>query len=215
MSCQLRIGLTGGIGSGKSEVSRLFAECGAAVIDTDVISRELVEPGQPALQDVIHVFGPGVLNSEGRLNRDQLRAQVFADPGKRHQLEAILHPRIRDRALELVGAAESPYCMLVIPLLVETGTVRPGTGREDRPGDNDYRLDRVLVVDTPTEKQLERVTQRDALSHPDIEAILVSQASRAERLAIADDVILNDGSLEHLEAEVIRLDRQYRQLSRH
>lgn len=213
MSCQLRIGLTGGIGSGKSEVSRLFAECGAAVIDTDVISRELVEPGQPALQDVIHIFGPGVLNSEGRLNREQLRAQVFADPGKRHQLEAILHPRIRDRALELADAAESPYCILVIPLLVETGTVRPGTGREGRMGDNDYLLDRVLVVDTPTEKQIERVAVRDYLSRQDIEAILSSQSDRGGRLAIADDIILNDSSLDHLEAEVMRLDRQYRQLA--
>ena len=135
MSRPLRVGLTGGIGSGKSEVSRLFAERGIAIIDTDVIARELVEPGQPALQEIVTTFGSDVLDAGRRLNREQLRSLVFAAPKKRRQLEAILHPRIRERALTLADRAESPYCLIVIPLLVETG--------------NDYSLDRILVVDTP------------------------------------------------------------------
>ncbi len=197
MSCRLRIGLTGGIGSGKSEVSRLFTERGATVIDTDIISRELVEPGQPALKEIVEAFGKALLDSEGRLNRDLLRKQVFSEPGKRRQLEAILHPRIRRRTLQLADAANTPYCLLVIPLLVETG--------------GDYSLDRILLVDTPVEKQIERVAARDDLSRQEIEAILGSQARQEQRLAVADDVILNDSELDHLEAEVMRLDQQYRQ----
>jgi len=220
MGCRLRIGLTGGIGSGKSEVSRLFAERGVTVIDTDIIARELVEPGLPALQDIIQAFGTEVLDTEGRLDRQQLRTRVFADPGKRHQLESILHPRIRTRALELAGAADTRYCILVIPLLVETGQegrlgdkVRPGTGREGRLGENEYPLDRILVVDTPTEKQIGRVIARDHLSRQEIETIMNSQSDRSQRLAIADDVIVNDSDLDHLKHEVARLDRQYRQLA--
>jgi len=213
MGCRLRIGLTGGIGSGKSEVSRLFAGCGATVIDTDIISRELVEPGQPALQEIIRTFGTEVLDTEGRLDRHQLRGQVFTSPEKRHQLESILHPRIRARALELAHAADTPYCLLVIPLLAETGEVSPGTNRKDRPGDSGYPLDRVLVVDAPTEKQIKRVAARDHLTRQEIEAILNSQSDRNQRLAIADDVIVNDSDLDHLEREVMRLDRKYRQLA--
>jgi len=196
MSCRLRIGLTGGIGSGKSEVSRLFAEHRVAVIDTDIISRELVEPGQPALQDIIRAFGTEILDTEGRLDRKQLRIQVFTDPEKRQCLEAILHPRIRARALELADKADSPYCLLVIPLLLETG--------------NDYPLNRILVVDTPTETQIKRIAARDHLPRQEIEAILDSQSDREQRLAIADDVIVNDGGLDHLETAVAQLDRQYR-----
>ncbi len=197
MSCRLRIGLTGGIGSGKSEVSRLFAERGATVIDTDVISRELVEPGQPALHEIVSVFGAELLDSEGRLNRDRLREQVFSDPEKRRQLETILHPRIRARALELSDCADAPYCLLVIPLLVESGL--------------DYPLDRVLVVDTPVENQIRRVATRDQLSPEQIQPILDSQATREQRLALADDVIVNDRGLSQLGEAVEQLDQQYRQ----
>jgi dephospho-CoA kinase len=199
MGCPLRIGLTGGIGSGKSEVSRLFAELGAAVIDTDIISRELVEPGQPALQEIVNTFGAGVLDTEGRLDRDKLRQQIFADPEKRRQLETILHPRIRARALELSDTANAPYCLLVIPLLVESG--------------NNYPLDRVLVVDTPVECQIERVSARDGLPPEQIKSILESQSSREQRNAIADDVIINDKGMNELHEAVKRLDQQYRQLA--
>ena len=199
MSRPLRVGLTGGIGSGKSEVSRRFAERGIAVIDTDVIARERVEPGRPALQEIVATFGSEVLDADGRLKREQLRSLVFADPEKRRQLEAILHPRIRDRALALADTAESPYCLIVIPLLVETG--------------NDYSLDRILVVDTPEAMQIERVIARDQLSQQEIRAILNSQSGRQQRLTIADDVIVNDSSVAHMKGEVERLDRLYRQLA--
>ncbi len=201
MGCGLRIGLTGGIGSGKSEVARLFAELGAPVIDTDVIARELVEPGQPALQEITNTFGSDILDADGRLDRAQLRARVFEDPEKRRRLEAILHPRIRARALELADAADVPYCLLVIPLLVETG--------------NDYPLDRVLVVDAPEATRIARVEARDALPPEQIQSILASQASREQRLAIADDVIVNDAGLDQLREAVKQLDQQYRQAARH
>jgi len=196
----LRVGLTGGIGSGKSEVARLFAELGAPVIDTDVIARELVEPGQPALQEITDTFGSDILDADGRLDRAQLRARVFEDPEKRRRLEAILHPRIRARALELADAADTPYCLLVIPLLVETG--------------NDYPLDRVLVVDAPEATRIARVEARDALPPEQIRSILASQASREQRLAIADDVIVNNAGLDQLRNAVERLDQQYRQAAR-
>ncbi len=200
MSCRLRIGLTGGIGSGKSEVSRLFAECGAAVIDTDIISRELVEPGQPALQEIVNTFSAEVLDAEGRLDRDQLRQHIFTDPEKRHQLEAILHPRIRARALELADEADTPYCLLVIPLLVESG--------------NNYPLDRVLVVDTPVQRQIERVAARDGFPPEQIQSILSSQSNREQRNAIADDVIINDRGIDELRGAVEQLDQQYRQAAK-
>jgi len=200
MGCTLRVGLTGGIGSGKSEVARLFAELGAPVIDTDVIARELVEPGQPALQEITDTFGADILDVDGRLDRAQLRARVFEYPEKRRRLEAILHPRIRARALELADAADAPYCLLVIPLLVETG--------------NDYPLDRVLVVDAPEATRIARVKARDALPPEQIQSILATQASRAQRLAIADDVIVNDAGLDQLREAVKQLDQQYRQAAR-
>ncbi len=199
MAGTLRIGLTGGIGSGKSEVSRLFAEHAAPIIDTDVIARELVRPGQPALEEIVSAFGQGVLDARGQLDRAALRERVFSDPAQRRRLEAILHPRIRRRALELAAGANAPYCVLVIPLLAETG--------------NDYPLDRVLVVDAPEDLQLQRVQARDDLTPAQTRAILDSQAGREQRLAIADDVIVNDGGLERLREAVSALDRHYRELA--
>jgi len=195
VSQAIRIGLTGGIGSGKSEACREFARLGVPVIDTDLIARELVRPGQPALNEIVAHFGAEIADEKGNLDRALLRETIFSDPGQRRQLEAILHPRIRDRAMVLAKRAEAPYCVLVIPLLVETS--------------GDYSLDRILVVDTSRELQLERIAARDGLSESEIEAILTTQASRQQRLTIADDIIVNDASPEYLRGEIERLHRFY------
>lgn len=199
MACRLRVGLTGGIGSGKTTASDYFAQRGAAVIDTDRIARELVEPGQPALQEIVALFGAAVLDAGGRLKRETLREQVFADPAQRRRLEAVLHPRIRARADELAAAARAPYCIFVIPLLVETAYP--------------YDLDRVLVIDAPEAQQYRRIRARNGLDDDAIAAILASQASREQRLQAADDVVVNDGDLDHLYRQLDRLDKVYRGLA--
>jgi dephospho-CoA kinase len=200
MGCRLRIGLTGGIGSGKSEVAHRFARLGAAIIDTDVIARELVEPGQPALKQIVDTFGSDLLDASGQLIRDKLRQRVFADPAGRHRLEAILHPLIRERTLRLATQSDAPYCILVIPLLVETN--------------EDYELKRVLLVDCPEAVQRQRVRERDHLSDSEIDAIMAAQASRAERLAIADDVVVNNQQLPQLDQQVLQLHRGYLRLAK-
>ncbi len=191
----LTIGLTGGIGSGKSTVSTLFAELGVPVIDADVAAREVVEPGEPALSEIAARFGEEILNPDGTLNRSKLREAVFADPTARKELEAILHPRIRSRMAEQLSALEAPYTILSIPLLVESGGA--------------YNLDRVLVIDLPEDEQLNRVCQRDGIGREQAAAILQAQCSRSERLAIADDVIENSGDLAALKAQVLALHRKY------
>lgn len=194
------VGLTGGIGTGKSTVADLFAERGAAVIDTDVIARALVAPGEEALAEIHAAFGDAVIAPDGTLDRALLRRQVFADANARHRLEAILHPRIR-RAVEAeLGRVHSPYALVVIPLLVETG---------------DYRdlLDRVLVIDCPETMQLARVMARNALTRDEAAAIVAAQAGRAERLALADDVIANTGVPDALAPQVATLHRKYLELS--
>jgi len=196
----LRIGLTGGMGSGKSAAAREFVRLGAPVIDTDIIARELVTLGQPALVEIVTLFGPEVLDGNGNLDRTRLRKTVFSDPVLRKRLEAILHPRIRKRALALAQQAREPYCILVIPLLAEST--------------EGYPLERTLVIDTPRELQLKRVAARDGLAESEIEAILATQASRAQRLAIADDIIVNDRSPEHLRNEIERLHHRYSKISR-
>lgn len=195
----LRIGLTGGIGSGKTTASDYFAALGVPIIDTDILARELVEPGAPALQDIIQLFGDQVLDAEGQLNRDAVRALVFSDPAKRLQLEDILHPRIRDRALELARQAKMPYCLIVIPLLLETRYP--------------LALDRVLVIDTVEDNQYQWVAERDGLDKAQIEAVLASQASREERLAVADDVVINDGNMAHFYRELDKLHVAYLELA--
>ena len=200
MSRVLCIGLTGGIGSGKTEASRAFSRQGATVIDTDLIARELVEPGQAALSEISATFGGQLIDESGRLDRSQLRQVVFFNPEQRKKLESILHPRIRERAIALADQAGTPYCILVIPLLVESA--------------RDYPLDRILVIDTPRALQYQRVAARDAATTSEIDAILATQASREKRLAVADDIIVNDSDLEHLRNEVERLHPFYLQLAR-
>jgi dephospho-CoA kinase len=196
----LVVGLTGGIGSGKSAAAQRFADLGAPVIDTDRIAREIVEPGQPGLRRIEKTFGKEVLDEHGRLRREYLRRIVFHDPARRMQLESLLHPLIRDEALRRIEALDMPYCVVVVPLLVET--------------DFTTLVDRVLVVDTPLTLQIERVANRDGLSEEEIRAILAAQTGREERLAAADDVIVNNRDLKHLERQVDALHEHYLRLAR-
>jgi dephospho-CoA kinase len=191
----LRVGLTGGIASGKTTVSRLFARLGVAIIDTDVIARDVVAPGTPLLQRVDQELGPGLIGADGALQRRQLRERVFSDPDARRRLEALLHPAIRAEVARQSAAATGPYHILVIPLLVE------GQGR--------IPVDRVLVVDCPEDLQIQRLQARDGSSAGQARAMLAAQASRAARLAAADDVIMNDGDPDRLEAAVAALHQKY------
>lgn len=196
---RLRIGLTGGIASGKSMVEQRFVELGVPVINADDSSRAVVAAGQPGLKAVVSRFGNSVLNSQGELDRRALRALVFADPKRRQDLEAILHPLIRkdmeQRALSAVGA----YLVLSIPLLVEGGS------RD--------RVHRVLVVDVDEAVQLERLMSRDSASADEARAILAAQATRASRLSAADDVIVNSGTVPELRQAVDRLHERYLRLA--
>jgi dephospho-CoA kinase len=195
----LVIGLTGGIGSGKSSVCRQFADLGVPVIDTDQIAREVVAPGQPGLAQVRETFGNEVLTAEGELDRALLRKRVFADPEARQRLESILHPLIRTRMEEQLAALEAPYAIVAIPLLVEGG--------------RQAQLDRVLVVDCSEELQIERVCQRDGASREQAQAILAAQCPRASRLEAADDVIYNDDNIAALKPQVAKLHQHYLQLA--
>lgn len=196
----LRVGLTGGIGSGKSTVAELFARRGVPVIDTDVIARDVVRPGQPALAEITKEFGNGVLDQHGNLDRARLRVLVFDSPDKRERLEAMLHPRIRNAVLHQLAISNAPYCVIVVPLLVETKF------REF--------IDRVLVVDAEETRQMERTSARDHVPIEAVQKILAAQAKRETRLAVADDVITNNGTLEDLEREVERLHAHYLAIAR-
>lgn len=191
------IAVTGGIASGKSEVTRRFEALGIEVLDADLIARELVEPGQPALAEIARRFGAGVIDAAGRLDRRALRAIVFADSAARRDLEAILHPRVHASLQARAQAAAPPYVLLAIPLLAESA-----------PGRYAW-LDRVLVVDVPRAVQIQRVMQRDAVERAAAEAALAAQASREARLAMAHDVIVNDGPLAALDAIVAKLHARY------
>ncbi len=190
------VGLTGGIGSGKSAVGDLFAAQGVAVIDTDAIAHELTAPDGAAMRSIRSEFGDAVATPEGALDRAAMRAIVFADPSARKRLEAILHPMIRIESERRLAAAAPPYAILMVPLLVESGDYRK-------------RVDRVAVVDCSEATQIERVMRRNGLARAEIERILAAQASRAERLAAADDVIDNDGALAELAPRIERLHASY------
>jgi dephospho-CoA kinase len=200
MTPRLRIGLTGGIASGKSTVTQRFVELGIPVIDADVVSRAVVEPRTPGLAQVVERFGPQVLDPNGRLDRRALRALIFNDSASRQALDAILHPLIRAEMEEQVAAAQGPYVVMAIPLLIEGGNAHK-------------RVDRLLVIDADEALQIQRVQARDGSSPEQARAILAAQASREARLNAADDVLANNGTVAELRQAVDRLHEQYLQLS--
>ena len=192
-----RIGLTGGVASGKSTVAEIFTQLGAAVVDTDAVAREVVAPGEPGLRAVAEAFGTEILLPSGELDRRALRSVVFSDPKRRQLLESILHPLIRARTLQLIDALEAPYAIVVVPLLLETGFAE--------------LVERILVVDCPQTQQLERLRRRDDIDETEARAMLAAQIDRQARLARADDVIDNSGSLEATRRQVETLHEQYLQ----
>jgi dephospho-CoA kinase len=189
------LGLTGGVASGKSTVAAQFARLGVPVIDLDQVAREVVAPGSALLEEVFRRFGQDLRQPDGQLDRRALRARVFADAAQRRQLEALLHPAIRARTAELLAAAPGPYQIVVIPLLAESA-------ERDR-------YDRVLVVDCDPAIQRARLASRDGIGAAQVEAMIAAQATRTQRLALADDVLVNDGGLDSLVARVGALHRQY------
>ncbi len=196
----LTIGLTGGIGSGKSAVTDILQGLGVPVIDADRVAREVVAPGEAALEAISNHFGASVLSDDGSLDRRALRAIVFRDPEARHTLETILHPLIRQRMRQQLDRLSAPYAVLAIPLLVETGQTDS--------------VDRVLVVDCEPSVQIQRICARDKITGDQARAILEAQVDRETRLAVADDIIDNSGTLEQLEPRVLAVHHRYLDLSR-
>ena len=190
------VGLTGGIGCGKTAATEMFAELGAGVVDTDVISRELTAPGGAAMPDIAREFGAEYVAPDGSLDRPRMRALVFGDDAAKRRLEAILHPLIRDESRRRITDSTAPYVLLVVPLLFETGSYRD-------------LLNRVLVVDCSPARQIERVMARSGLSADEVSRIMKAQIGRAERLARADDVLTNDGDIKALRHEVTKLHKKY------
>lgn len=195
------IGLTGGIGSGKSTVAGYFADLGINIVDADQLAHALVEPGKPAFDSVVATFGNACLSADGTLDRAWLRHRIHTNPEDKHKLEDILHPAIRARMTDLLNKSDSPYTIAVIPLLLETGQ----TGL----------VDRILVVDVSEAQQRTRVASRDGLPDDEITSIMKSQTDRSTRLSSADDVISNEQDLDSLHAQVETLHRHYLELAGH
>jgi dephospho-CoA kinase len=194
------VGVTGGIGSGKTTVcNRFTSRFGISIVDADLVAREVVEPGQPALSALADIFGVEILDSAGCLDRRKLKSIVFADAAKRQVLESILHPKIGDRMAQLLAEVDGPYCLLCVPLLAEGGRRK--------------NMNRILVVDCPEHVQVARVMSRDKLTEDEVTAIMLTQASREGRLAIADDIILNDDTNLELDARVAELHDRYLKLA--
>ncbi len=187
------VGIAGGIGSGKTAVSEAFHSLGIEIADADVAARRVVEPGQPALAAIAERFGADVLLGDGTLNRGGLRERIFDDVAERRWLESLLHPLINRWIRDRLAAAESPYAILVNPLMRA----------------RDPRADRILVVDVPEQLQIERTKARDGVAESQVRSIIASQLDRQSRLALADDVLTNDGSLDDLRGAVDRLHVQY------
>ncbi|MGQ0655448.1 MAG: dephospho-CoA kinase [Betaproteobacteria bacterium] len=192
----LIVGLTGGIGSGKSAAAEAFQALGAEVVDTDAIAHELTQAGGAAMPHILSLFGDAFVAQSGALDRARMRERVFSDPAAKQALEGLLHPMIRDESARRIRSSKGPYVVHVVPLLVES---------------KDYgsRVQRVLVVDAPEEQQVERVMRRGRLPETEVRAIMRAQASRAERLAAADDVIDNSGTVDALRKQVAALHGKY------
>lgn len=190
------VAITGGIGSGKTTVANQFAALGIEVVDADLIAREVVAPGTPALAAIVNHFGPEILTEQGLLDRRVLRERIFSDQAAKSWLNALLHPIIRSEMLRQCAAVSSPYCLLVVPLLVENRLTE--------------LADRVLVIDVDEATQIERTCRRDGVSREQAQAILASQASRSERLAMADDVLDNQsGTTETIRERILALHETY------
>jgi len=197
MPCPLVVGLTGGIASGKSAAAEVFNKLGVPVIDADLLTRELVEPGRPDLESIVDRFGADVLDADGQLDRRSLRNRVFSDPSARRDLEEILHPGVKRTMRDALEDIKASYVVLMVPLLVETG-----------PWDF---VDRVLVIDTEPSRQIERTMERDACDEESVRLVLAAQASRETRLAAADDVIDNNGTIQDLRVQIENLHHIYMQ----
>ncbi len=193
------VGLTGGIGSGKSTVANAFSTLGVPVIDTDQLARELVAPGQTALAEIVAEFGADIILANGELDRNAMRQRIFTDPAQKSRLESILHPRIRQRIRTLLADIKAPYSIVVIPLLLEAGQAD--------------LVDRILVVDAPEKERLKRVAARDGLSDNAVMTIIAAQADRKTRLDAADDVIVNDQDIGALTERVQELHKLYMDIS--
>jgi len=200
MPLPYKVGLTGGIGSGKSVVSNLFSGLGVPVIDADSLIHKLTGPGMPAVQRIACIFGNEILDRHGNLKRKELGDIVFSDPDLKHQLESVLHPLVYEKMGKMIDQVYASYCILGIPLLLETSA--------------ETMVDRILVVDTPESVQIDRVSRRDGLSREQVEQIMSSQVSRKTRLNSADDVIINDGDLQQLESQVTHLHAKYLELAK-
>lgn len=197
-----RIGLTGGIASGKSAVASAFEALGIVVADADLAARDAVAPGSDGLAEVVAAFGPDVLSADGSLDRAAMRRRIFGDDDARRRLEAIVHPRVRETLTRTCERATGPYAIAAIPLLAEVG------GRDAYPW-----LQRILVVDVPVELQRARLLARDGIDDALADRMIAAQATRARRLAIADDVVVNAGTLDDLQREVVALDARFRSLA--
>lgn len=195
----LVIGLTGGIGSGKSTVSQLFSEHGIDIIDADVVAHQLTADGSPHLEAIANYFGEQALINNKQLNRSYIREQVFQNPDKKQWLERYLHPLIRSRMIDNIAKAKPPYCIAAIPLLIESTGIN--------------YINRILVIDTHKELQIQRACQRDGVSRENVEAIITQQASSEDRFAVADDIIHNNGSINDLKNQVDKLNKKYIELA--
>ncbi|MGE9550951.1 dephospho-CoA kinase [Erwinia amylovora] len=193
------VALTGGIGSGKTTIANAFAARGVDIVDADIIARQVVEPGQPALAAIYDKFGEDVLQKDGTLNRAALRQRIFSSPQDKAWLNALLHPLIHAETRRQLTLTQSTWCLWVVPLLVENNL--------------QHQANRVLVVDVDRDTQLTRTMARDGIGREQAEHILAAQATREQRLAVADDIIDNGGSPDDVAARVALLDQRYRQLA--